>query len=93
MIPPSGGAKRLFDVARRLFWTAADRAPIFGHDVRAVQNVLAPLVKLGDEKTCNATNSRKNSESDHSGFLRMWARSFAGERSRRQLRPDVKVKR
>jgi hypothetical protein len=68
-------------------------APVIGRDVRAVQNVLAPSVKHGDEETRSATNSGKKSQSDHSGFLRMSAESFAGERSKRQRRPDVKVKR
>jgi len=77
----------------RIARSLAAMAPIIGHDVGAVQNVLAPLVKLDAEEGCSTTNDGEKSQSDHSEFLRMSARSFAGERSRRQLRPDVKVKR
>jgi hypothetical protein len=35
----------------------AAMAPIIGHEVGAVQNVLALLVKLDDEEGCGTTNA------------------------------------
>jgi hypothetical protein len=42
---------------------------IVAHDVRAVQNVLAPLVELDDVEACSATNNGKKAKRDHSKFL------------------------
>jgi hypothetical protein len=45
----------------RIARSLAAMAPIIGYDVEAVQNVLAPLVKLDDEEGCSTTNSGEKS--------------------------------